>query len=71
MILVFKTNIDSLEKVEKLKPHLDSLMPEARWNVDLKDCDNVLRIEIENPFDIIEKLVFELNELGFECSELV
>lgn len=67
MILVFKTNVDSISETAVLKPYLDRHPAIHKWNFDLTDCDKVLRIDGKIlPHHIIQTL----NENGFECSEL-
>ena len=55
-------------QVKKLKPHIDKILPKAKWNFDLDDCDKILRIDSE------ENIVFEtiglLNSYSFYCEEL-
>ncbi len=67
-ILVFKTNlvdskrIGDVESLLEVHPHI------IQWNVDLKDCDNVLRIVSRN----IEAKEIEniLLNAGYYCEEL-
>ena len=65
MIFVFKTNVDSISKVKKVTPKLNMLFPNSKWNFDLEDCDNILRIDSE--FEIPESLL--QNDI-FDCVEL-
>ena len=68
MIYVFKTSVQTDEDVIKLKPRLDSLSKIIKWNFDLEDCDNILRINLsETSPQIILDL---LKEANFECQEL-
>lgn len=65
MIYVFKTSIDTKSKLEFANTLLDELLPNANWNFDLEDCDNILRIDSEA----------EINETAlkndvFDCIEL-
>lgn len=68
MVFVFKTNIDSVSKVKRVTPKLNELFPNSKWNFDLEDCDNILRFESKE--DIIEKVIFLLKVIGFECEAL-
>ena len=68
MILVFKTTVDTAVKAAKLKPHLDEMLPHAKWNFDLNDCDRVLRID--GPEQVSSKVIEILRQQGFDCSEL-
>jgi hypothetical protein len=65
MIYVFKTSVDSQSKFELASALLQELLPNALWNFDLEDCDNILRIDSELD---IPNLV--LNNDIFECIEL-
>ncbi len=68
-ILVFRTNLGNPFMVHDAAKHLSPLNGIQRWNVDLDDCDNVLRIEAEQGLtaQTIEQL---LQGAGFECEEL-
>ncbi|MDY0986504.1 hypothetical protein BSF41_36570 [Flavobacterium sp. ACN2] len=68
MIFVFKTNVDSISKVKKVTPKLNRLFPDSKWNFDLEDRDNILRFECKD--DIIEKVIFLMKVIGFECEAL-
>ena len=65
MIFVFKTNVDSISKVKKVTPKLNQLFPNSKWNFDLEDCDNILRIDSD--LEISESLL--QNDI-FDCVEL-
>jgi hypothetical protein len=69
-ILVFKTNISNEEQLQKISIALDAHTGIARWNVDLKDIDFVLRVKPAAgplPADAIIELV---KEKGHQCQEL-
>jgi len=55
-------------QVEKLKPHINKMLPNEKWNFDLQDCDRILRI------DSRENIVSEITDLlqihKFYCEEL-
>ncbi len=68
MIFIFKTNVDSISKVKKVSPKLNQLFPNSKWNFDLEDCDNILRFESRE--DIMEKVIFLMKVIGFECEAL-
>lgn len=67
-ILVFKTNLANNKHISKVKPALN-LHPFIKdWNVDLDDCDKVLRVVTENnPADEIKQILFTA---GYFCEEL-
>jgi hypothetical protein len=67
-ILVFRTNLHNLERVNALAPHLENINGIIKWNVDLKDVDNVLRIECNSlSADAISSSV---QQAGYFCEEL-
>lgn len=45
MVEVFKTNIESSEEAERIRKLLLDHLPNCQINIDLEDCDKVLRIE--------------------------
>ena len=47
MIFVFKTSVKTKTQIKKLQPHIDKILPKAKWNFDLEDCDKILRIDIK------------------------
>ncbi|MFM9989685.1 hypothetical protein [Flavobacterium sp.] len=68
MIYVFKTSVNKENQLKKLKPHIDKLIPFAKWNFDLEDCDNILRIDSEENISLTIKTLFKI--FNFECEEL-
>jgi hypothetical protein len=68
MILVFKTSVSTFSEVETLKPQLDKHFPNAKWNFDLQDCDNIFRVESDNIS--LPVIVNVMQDLGIECEEL-
>lgn len=68
-VFVFKTSVSSHYEVGTLKPRLDKLMGQGdRWNFDLEDCDNILRVETdESNIGIISET---LKVEGYYCEEL-
>ena len=55
-------------QAKKLKPHIDEILPKAKWNFDLEDCDKILRIDSEE--NIVLKIIGLLNIHEFNCEEL-
>jgi hypothetical protein len=68
MIYVFKTSVRTKIQAKKLKPHIDEILPKAKWNFDLADCDKVLRIDSEA--NIISPIIELLKNHDFDCQEL-
>jgi hypothetical protein len=68
-VLVFKTSVVDRLSVRTLSPELDRLAGKGKWNFDLSDCDNILRIASEQVQP--QKAIQLLDYFGFECAELV
>jgi len=68
MIYVFKTSVRTKNQVKDLQPHIDKILPDQKWNFDLKDCDKILRIESEE--NIVLKITGLMNFHKFYCEEL-
>ena len=68
MIYVFKTSVKTKTQAKKLKLHIDKILPNANWNFDLKDIDNILRVDSEE--NIVLKMTALLNSHKFYCKEL-
>lgn len=67
IISVFKTSIREKDLL-RLPSLLNNLEDLKRWNTDLEDCDNILRIESNK--DIAENIVRVLTTQGIYCEEL-
>jgi hypothetical protein len=63
--MIFKTSVDTKSKLEFASSLLDELLPNALWNFDLEDCDNILRIDCDSE---VNEMVLK-NEV-FDCVEL-
>ncbi len=68
MIFVFKTSVKTKIQVKKLKPHINNILPKAKWNFDLEDCDKILRIDSTENIDMI--IINLLKFHKFHCEEL-
>ncbi|MES2004503.1 MAG: hypothetical protein V4450_08275 [Bacteroidota bacterium] len=67
-ILIFKTNLNNPELVSLVKPVIQNIRGISRWNIDMHDCDNVLRIEaLELSPRSVETI---LQNAGYYCEEL-
>lgn len=67
-ILIFKTNLLNTAMVDRAKPLLQNISGIQRWNVDIQDCDKILRIE-SNSLSArqVENI---LQNAGYYCEEL-
>lgn len=66
MIYVFKTSVKTKPQVKNLKLHIDKILPEAKWNFDLDDCDRILRIDSDE--NIVLKITALLTIHKFCCE---
>lgn len=68
MIYVFKTSVKTKFQVKKLKPDINKVLLNEKWNFDLEDCDKILRIDNEE--NIILPIINLLKNHNFDCEEL-
>jgi len=67
-ILVFKTNLTDVKRVSDIESTLDIHPNIYKWNVDLQDNDNILRVMAN---DIAgEEVENILLNAGYYCEEL-
>ncbi len=68
-ILVFKTNLQNKQEIRRAGSFLKQLSGIIRWNVDLHDEDNVLRVVTASLLSprSVEQL---LQQAGYHCQEL-
>jgi hypothetical protein len=55
-------------QVRQLGPHIDKVLPFAKWNFDLKDIDKILRIDSEG--NIASVVIDLLHIHRYSCEEL-
>ncbi|NIJ54012.1 hypothetical protein [Dyadobacter arcticus] len=67
-VLIFRTNINRKKHVRSVSHLLDSRKEIIRWNVDLSDIDNVLRIEATHPD--CTPVIQLVTQAGYACEEL-
>ncbi len=68
MVYVFKTSVKYKYQKKQIAFQLDNIIQIDKWNFDLSDCDNILRIEATKlDTQIICKLLTSLN---YTCIEL-
>jgi hypothetical protein len=68
MVEVFKTNIQKVSEAKKLSALLLQHFPGSKVNVDIHDCDEVLRIE--GTHFLPAKIMTLVKENDFMCSLL-
>ena len=67
-ILVFKTSLSNVHRIQDMEPSLDVHPDIYQWNVDLNDDDNILRIMANNMAG--EEVENMLLSAGYYCEEL-
>jgi hypothetical protein len=67
-ILVFRTNIATVEDRAKVAQVLDRQPFIGKWTVDLEDVDRVLRVEASTP--VTDSIIALVNASAYECAEL-
>lgn len=65
MVEIFKTDIQSKQVAADLLNSLQLAFPNYKMNVDLEDCDKILRIE-SNTIDI-RAVKVALDEMSIQC----
>lgn len=68
-VLVFRTNINTFEQMKQLDAVLSRQSAIRKWNVDMEDCDKVLRIETLQLH--VENVIGFLKPHDIYCEELV
>lgn len=67
-ISIFKTSINDEKDIQIVKGILDVIVGKNKWNFDLEDVDNILRIYSNTRIKAF--LIQELYKLGYKCEEL-
>lgn len=68
-IMVFKTDIDSIDKLGLIRPVLNDHPCVRHWSVDMEDVDNVLRIEASEKLSS-QDLIELMRSSQINCSAL-
>ena len=67
-VLVFKTSLSDVKRISDVESSLDIHPGIYKWNVDLNDCDNILRIVSRNIAAAeVENMILGA---GYYCEEL-
>lgn len=67
-ILVFKTSVSNVHRIQDIEPSMEVHPNIINWNVDLNDDDNILRIMANNMTG--EEVENMLLSAGYFCEEL-
>ena len=70
MVEVFKTNVRKLTDAKRLLVLIHERYVHYKANFDLKDCDNILRVQNNSGAIHVQRLVELMEELGFEAEVL-
>jgi hypothetical protein len=65
-ILIFKTDVSSKKKATRVGRLLSSIQTIKQWNIDLEDCDKVLRVVATGIKPSLVELL--LTRAGFNCQ---
>ena len=68
MVEVFKTNVQKKAQTKMLLCILSEAFPSFKVNIDLSDCDKVLRVEGDNIEAL--RIMTLVKENGFKCEVL-
>ena len=63
-LVILRTNIETENRVQKLRHVFDNLASIHRWSIDLEDIDNVLRIEAKESINENE-IINLIKKYGF------
>ena len=68
MVEVFRTNIIQHQEAKRIVETLLSVFPSFRINMDLSDCDNILRVEGKQVHT--DEIVELVSSKGYWCDPL-
>ncbi|MDO5981111.1 hypothetical protein [Flavivirga spongiicola] len=68
-LFIFKTDIETKNKVKTIKSFLDSHPYIIKWSIDVEHTDNVLKIEARNNLSKND-IISQIKTQGFYCSLL-
>jgi hypothetical protein len=67
-ILILRSNVITLADLAQIRQPLDHHPGISHWNIDLDDCDHVLRIV--TPELTVADIEAIIRQQGYQCSEL-
>ena len=67
-VLIFKTNIRYKKHINAVEHHIAAQSGIIKWNIDLKDCDKILRVETVDLHPA--KIVGLVKNAGYHCEVL-
>ena len=69
MVEVFKTNVQEVTQADNIIALLRKHFPASKINIDMHDCDKVLRVEGKDFIPV--KIMALVEEHGFNCTPLL
>jgi hypothetical protein len=70
MVEVFKTDVQQSNRAEMLLALLGKQFPNYKMNIDLADCDKILRIE-NSMGDVVSDTIIEIVEMHRHAIEIL
>lgn len=67
-VLVFRTNLQQADDVERVTSTMNDEQRILRWTVDREDCDKVLRVESDRMLP--DEVAALIRKAGYSCEEL-
>ncbi len=67
-VLVFKTNLQQADDVERVTTTMNEEQRILKWTVDREDCDKVLRVESDHI--LADEVAALIRQAGYSCEEL-
>jgi hypothetical protein len=68
MVEIFKTNIKNRKAARQLLSSLSATFPDLKINVDVEDCDKILRVEGQTI--AAHKVIDFMIASGYQCEKL-
>lgn len=68
IVYVFKTSVKDKRQVKSLTGNLNKIHAIKKWNFNLEDCDNILRIVSD--IDVSNTVCETFDVLNYSCIEL-
>ena len=68
-LFILKTDINDADKVKTLKPFFDNHIDILKWNIDIEDVDNVLKVETTKSLNELV-IIKQVKAFGFYCDVL-
>jgi len=71
VVEVFKTNVNSKSATQSIIHQLEEIVPGAKINFDLEDCDKILRVETSYPGADVGPLMECVKKMNFKIEILL